>query len=112
MRDRIGRQPRAFEKVRQGDPLVVSALVDVVDVELAQAAFEEPGAAPRDDCGRDALAGEHLQRLAILGAENLRLCAVLCVLEATVGEDAVDVQTEQAHALRAFWRRSDEDRGS
>jgi len=80
--------------------LVPAALDHVPDAELPAAARDGRRPASRNDGDADPRARQGPQSVAILDVEALQLLAADPVVQAAVGEDAIDIQNQQANRRR------------
>jgi len=72
----------------------------VPDAELPAAARDGRRPASRNDGDADPRARQGPQSVAILDVEALQLLAADPVVQAAVGEDAIDIQNQQANRRR------------
>ena len=91
---------RASRELAQRGELVVRALGDVADAELARAPRPRPRLAPGDDGDGDAGGRDLLDAVAVAHVEGLQQLALRAVVQPAVGEHAVHVEHQQPHAAQ------------
>src|SRR5690554_3517823 len=82
--------------------LVFTALVQVLDAQVASAPLHHRGLAAGNDAGTHAGAHQHLDAVSVQGVEGLELAAVGQEVQTAVGEHAVHVEDRQANLAGAL----------
>jgi hypothetical protein len=90
-----GGDPQARPKTLEGSELILAALHDMRDPELATAERDHGRLSTRDHCNADAGSIELLQTITIADVEDLQLLAPGAEVQAAIGQHAIDIQHEQ-----------------
>ena len=97
----LGREPEIGAQPLPRGELVVRVRHEVRDAQLLRAVRDGRRRAAGDPGDDDACARQHVEPDAVERGERLELVAVIVDVDAPVGEHAVDVARQQAHATRA-----------
>ncbi len=97
----LGREPQIDAQPLPRRALVVRVLHEMRNAQLLRAMRHRGRAAPGDPRDDDAGVCQQMHRDAVERTERLELVAVVVDVDASVGQHAVDVARQQAHAARA-----------